>query len=67
MFQTGGCSNARSPGQLDDLRGELLGLLERLDMLQLHEVGAHVAMAVHRLEVAHLGLIHIPLENREPS
>jgi hypothetical protein len=67
MYEAGACCAVRKPGELHDLRRELLGLLARADMLELHEVGAHVAMALHRLEVAHLGLIHVPLDNCEPS
>lgn len=53
-------------GELERLRRQLPDVLARPDMLRLHEVGAGLAMAVHRLEAAHLGLIHVPWTNADP-
>lgn len=67
MLEGSECSQHAAGGELARLRVDLLDVLARLDLLELHDVGADVAMAVHRLESAHLGLIHLPFEEREPS
>jgi hypothetical protein len=55
-----------APGWTDDrkrevaqLRRDLLHALGRLDALDLHESGAHLALAIHRLETGSLGMMYV--------